>query len=233
MSVNDAMASLAARLRPGSAAALEDVPTYDVVRWYWHKAGGSLLRGAARRPLLGSCRGPVFLGRSVKILYADRLHVGTACSLGDFSWLNCYAVDGVVLGDRVTIREFAWLQCASSLGRPGAGLTIGNDTYIGPRSSLGVGGPVRIGARNQIGGSFTVVAENHLPHTSAGIGLAPVSRQGITIGDDCWFGNGVTVLDGVRVGDGAVVGAGAVVTRDVEPGDRVAGVPARSLGTAA
>ena len=41
------------------------------------------------------------------------------------------------------------------------------------------------------------------------------------------LGSGVIVLGGVRIGEGALVGAGAVVTRDVAPGEIVAGVPAR------
>jgi UDP-2-acetamido-3-amino-2,3-dideoxy-glucuronate N-acetyltransferase len=42
------------------------------------------------------------------------------------------------------------------------------------------------------------------------------------------IGSGAVILGGVRIGTGALVGAGAVVTRDVAPGDTVAGVPARS-----
>lgn len=47
------------------------------------------------------------------------------------------------------------------------------------------------------------------------------------------IGSGAVILAGVRIGAGALVGAGAVVTRDVEPGDTVAGVPARVLASAA
>ena len=43
------------------------------------------------------------------------------------------------------------------------------------------------------------------------------------------LGSGAVVLGGVTIGAGALVGAGAVVTRDVAPGEVVAGSPARVL----
>jgi sugar O-acyltransferase (sialic acid O-acetyltransferase NeuD family) len=49
-----------------------------------------------------------------------------------------------------------------------------------------------------------------------------------------FFGTGAVTIHGVpgrplRIGEGAIVGAGAVVTRDVEAGTTVVGVPARPL----
>ena len=43
------------------------------------------------------------------------------------------------------------------------------------------------------------------------------------------IGSGATILCGVTIGEDAMIGAGAVVTRDVAPGETVAGVPARML----
>ena len=51
----------------------------------------------------------------------------------------------------------------------------------------------------------------------------------VTIGRGCYLGIGSTVRDHVKIGDGALIGMGAVVINDVDPGQTVAGVPARPL----
>jgi acetyltransferase-like isoleucine patch superfamily enzyme len=58
----------------------------------------------------------------------------------------------------------------------------------------------------------------------------PAVRKAVIIEDDVWMGPAVTVLKGVRIGAGAWIEAGSVVTRDVPPGTRVMGNPARVIG---
>ena len=43
------------------------------------------------------------------------------------------------------------------------------------------------------------------------------------------IGSGAVIMCGVTIGEKAVIGAGAVVTKDVQAGAVVAGVPARLL----
>lgn len=55
------------------------------------------------------------------------------------------------------------------------------------------------------------------------------NRGDTVVGNDVWFGNGVTVLPGVRIGHGAIIGAGSVVTGTVPDYGIVGGNPARLL----
>jgi acetyltransferase-like isoleucine patch superfamily enzyme len=57
----------------------------------------------------------------------------------------------------------------------------------------------------------------------------PVPRLPVTIEDDVWIGPACAILKGVRIGAGAFVEPGSVVLRDVPPGSRVMGNPARVI----
>jgi len=193
------------------------------------KGGGAALRGLLVRLFLGDVHGVLFVGKGVTILSASQLSVGKNFYIGDYSYLNCYSISGVHIGNNVTIREFAWLQLTSMLDNPGLSVTIGDQTYIGPRVNLGAGAPVEIGSRCQIGANVSFVAENHHFEGDGEIYEQGVRRKGIKMGDDCWVGNGVTILDGVCIGSGVVIGAGAVVTKDIPSQSVAVGVPAQVI----
>jgi acetyltransferase-like isoleucine patch superfamily enzyme len=195
------------------------------------RGGLPFVRGAIRRLALGKTQGPLFIGRGVRILAGAQLSTGRSVFIGDYSYINCYSQRGVRLGNNVTLREFAWLQLTSRLDAPGESIEIGDNTYIGPRSTLGAAAPLRIGSRCQIGANVSFVAEAHLFEGDQQIFDQGVSRRGITVGDDCWFGNNAVVLDGVEIGHGSVVGAGAVVTKSIPPKSVAVGVPARVVRT--
>ncbi len=52
----------------------------------------------------------------------------------------------------------------------------------------------------------------------------------VVIENHVWIGARAMILPGITIGEGAVVGGGSVVTKNVEPYQIVAGVPARKIG---
>ncbi|GMV20230.1 MAG: DapH/DapD/GlmU-related protein [Vicinamibacterales bacterium] len=212
-------------------AAPVDVGWLELLQFLWVRGGHARLRGLFTARRLGACGGRFFIGRRSKLLFPGRLSVGRNVWIGDDSYVNAYARDGMRFGDHVRIREQAWIQATSTLDQPGVGLVIGGETYIGPRCLLGAGGGIRIGSRVTFGAGVQLLAENHnFRDGSRPIQDQGVTRSGITVGDDVWVGNAVIILDGVNIGAGAVVGAGSIVTQDVDPHAIVVGNPARVVG---
>lgn len=202
-----------------------DVLYYAYERGFW-----PFWRGLLARPFLKSCGSRFFVGRGTKILFPNRLSAGRNVAIGEYSYLNCYGIEGVNLADNVRIKEFGWIQVTSHLSNPGAGLTIGSNTYVGPHCILGAAGGITVGADVVMGAYVQLLAENHnFENGNLPINQQGVSRRGIVVEDGCWIGNSVIVLDGVRIGRSSVIGAGSVVTHDV-PADSIAvGNPARVL----
>jgi acetyltransferase-like isoleucine patch superfamily enzyme len=200
--------------------------------WYLRIGFRAGLRGAFWRLRFKAAPFPLFVGERVTLLYGRKIEVGRGFSLGANSRFNAYSVDGVHIGDRVTIREGAWIQCSSSPSNPGVALTIGHGSYIGPQVVLGVGGPLHIGDGAQFGAGCVLISENHATDADGRPSRTDVIRKGIKLGDNCWLGHRVTILDGVELGDNCIVGAGSVVTKSFPPNSTIVGSPARALGSA-
>ncbi len=87
------------------------------------------------------------------------------------------------------------------------------------------GGTIYIGKNVFIGpfcGFYT--ASHPMNYTDRNKGLERALP--IHIGDNCWFGANVSVLQGVTIGSGCVIAAGSVVTLDLPENCLAAGVPA-------
>jgi acetyltransferase-like isoleucine patch superfamily enzyme len=229
MTLTTIVSRLVNRVRPvAQSDGMANVSPAALLGWYARKGVFPAIRGLWYGLRFKRARFPLFVGRGVSVQYARCIEVGRGFYLGDRSRVLALSLDGIRIGDRVTIRENAWIQCASSPYNPGQSLSIGEGTYIGPYSVIGVGGPIEIGPRCQFGAGVTLIAENH-DVTEAGVSASEVTRRGISIGSGTWIGHRATVLDGVTLGSNCVVGAGAVVTKSFPDGSTLVGVPARRI----
>ena len=88
------------------------------------------------------------------------------------------------------------------------------------------GGIITIGSNTQIGPNCQFLTPNHpIDYIER---RKPIERcSPITIGEDCWFGGGVTVCPGVTIGDRCIIGAGSVVVKDIPSDSMAVGNPCR------
>jgi acetyltransferase-like isoleucine patch superfamily enzyme len=168
-------------------------------------------------------------GRNVTLWHSTKMWIGDGVAVDDGSQLDARgcAPGEFRIGDGVLVSR----GCIVS-GKDGS-------LAIGPRVSIGAGCVMYASTRLEIGADTMLAAQCYVGggrytvygRTDRAIAEQPEPRVGVVIGDDCWLGAGVIVIDGVHIGRGSVVAAGSVVTHDVESYSVVAGAPARHIGS--
>ena len=131
----------------------------------------------------------------------------------------------ISLGDGSIVCRFSVVQAVN--GR----IEIGDRSVVGDFCNLyGHAGGLTIGQDVMIASGCRIVPSRHtFEDPDLPISRQPSKSEGIAIGDGCWIGTNVAILDGVRIGDGAIIGAGSVVNRSIPAFAIAVGVPARVL----
>lgn len=106
------------------------------------------------------------------------------------------------------------------------GISIGEGSVLGQRIFLDGRDELKIGKYVDIASEVMIYNSEHNIHSEDFEAISGL----VEIGDYCFIGPRAIILPGVKIGRGAVVGAGAVVTRDVEEGKIVGGIPAKEIG---
>ena len=112
-------------------------------------------------------------------------------------------------------------------------VNIGKNVHIGDFCiGRGTRCEIKIGDNTMLGPKVNLLATNH-QYLDKNMLIKDqdinTTKNGISIGKDCWIGTGASILPGVKIGDGAVIGAMAVVSKDVEDYSVVAGNPAKVI----
>ncbi|MSP22418.1 MAG: UDP-N-acetylglucosamine diphosphorylase/glucosamine-1-phosphate N-acetyltransferase [Dehalococcoidia bacterium] len=144
--------------------------------------------------------------------------VGDDCEISSSTLEESHVGDRVTIGPYCHLRPGAVIEADVHLGnyvevkasRIGARTSVGHFSYIGDAD---IGTDVNIGA-----GTITVNYDGALKHRTR-------------VGDGAFIGSDSLLVAPIEVGAGARTAAGAVVTRNVEAGTLVLGMPARPRTT--
>jgi UDP-3-O-[3-hydroxymyristoyl] glucosamine N-acyltransferase len=192
---------------------------------------------------------------SSSALISQTARVGANCSIGDYVKVgdNCVIGNNTIIGDGVklvqncSVGDNCIIQPGVVIGADGfaferhqngklerfphiRGVKVGNDVEICSNSSIARGSlsDTIVGDGTKID-ALVHIAHNVIIGSNCELTAGTIIGGSTTIGDMCWTGLNCTLKDNIKVGNNVIIASGASVIRDIQDGDVVAGVPAKSI----
>jgi acetyltransferase-like isoleucine patch superfamily enzyme len=189
---------------------------------------GYLLRKLFYPSIFGRIGRNVTFGRNVTIRHPHKIKIGDNCIIDENCVLDAKGNDqrGIEIGNNCVLSRNNILSCKGGYIKLGHGTNIAQNSLVHSEVAVELG-------QNTLVASYVyfVGGGNHdFTRTDIPVIQQPsISRGGIFIEENCWFGAGVIVLDGSHIGRDSVIGAGAIVNSDLPPFSLAVGTPARVL----
>jgi acetyltransferase-like isoleucine patch superfamily enzyme len=187
------------------------------------------------------------IANNVILGYPSRAELSEA---GGFNTEKLKNIDGATLGENCVLRDFGIIYSKTRLGnkvQTGHHYLVREETIVGEGTLIGSN--VIIENKCKIGNNVSIQSGVYIP-TFCEIGdnvfLGPNAvltndkyigykdprkrgLEGVIVEQKVSIGANATILPGIRIGRNAVIGSGAVVTKNVEPGAVMVGVPAKVI----
>jgi acetyltransferase-like isoleucine patch superfamily enzyme len=189
-----------------------------------------IFRGVFHKILLKKSIGILFIGSKVKIRCHRKINFLGSATIEDNCKIDALSKKGITIGSNFSLGRNGIIECTGVIRELGEELVIGENVGIAANAFISVRGKVEIGNNTICGPNLSIHAENHnYKDVNIPIRLQGATRKGIKIGEDCWIGTNVTILDGVTIGDKSIIAAGAVITKDIPDLVIAGGIPAQII----
>ena len=164
-----------------------------------------------------------YFGKNCCLEISGDVKIGKQVYIGDQVSLIVEKGAALHIADHSFIGESCYIKCF------GGKIEIGHDVSINSKSFLNGCGGLKIGANTRIGTQTVMIASNHTFNDPEVLVKDQITKQGIVIGENIWFGARVTVLDGVTIADDCVIGACSLVSKNIAEAGVYVGIPAKKL----
>ena len=204
--------------------------TLAVALGFINKRVAMFIRGMIFKQFLKKAEVKIFIGKNCTLSCKKKMRFNGSATIEDYVKIDALSKGGITVGKNFSIGRNSIIECTGVLRELGENLEIGENVGIAANAFISVRGKLKIGDDCIFGPGLSIFTENHIfADLDNPIRLQGASRKGVTIGNDCWFGSNVTVLDGVNIGKKVVVASGAVINKDVPDFSIVGGVPAKII----
>lgn len=186
---------------------------------------GLWLRKVLYPSLFRHCGKNVVFGRNVILRNPLRISIGDNTVIGDDVTLDAKGEqgDGIRLGNSVFIGKGTLFGMLEGTIEVDDGTSIGSYCRIGAMTYTRIGKKVLLAAYVYIVGADHESTRTDIPI----IDQPNYSKGGVNIGDGCWLGAKVSVMDGVTIENDSIVGAHAIVVKDIPAFSIALGIPAK------
>ena len=159
----------------------------------------------------------------LKILLIKKLEIKELSYIGTNLKVYIQRNSRITVNGKIYIADNVELQ---SRGK----LSFGNACAINSFSRIIAFGEIKIGDRVRIAQHVSILDHDHKYDFQDGIlNTIRFTIKPITIGNNVWIADKVTITKGVTIGDNVIIAANSVVTKDIESNVMAGGVPAKTI----
>ena len=194
-------------------------------------AAGLVLRSKFYPSLFGAIGEKVFIGRNVTLRHPKKIYLGKNIIIDDNCVIDAKGDDnfGIIIEDNVFIGRNSIVYCKNGNIHIKSGVNLSANCTVFSSYRLTMEPDTIVGAYSYLlsGGEYDYTDSK----TRFVNQIGNETKGELIVGENCWLGARVTIVDAASIGNHCVIGAGSVVTKPISSNSLAVGIPARVVKT--